>query len=476
MLKNPLIKSDKLKRFASSVSERITENIAGEIDKIDCLSNFDIYTKRDIAEKLKAISECASLIELRKYDNGETRIHNANFCHNPVVCPVCADRVSKRRRALFAEPITRAVRKFGVNNTCGDWKSHYPKGYTGVYLATATIKDAPNLKERIDLLLDSIKRMRKMGQKRKRGRSLGEWRKVKAGLSNVEIKIGKGSGEWHAHIHFLLFTDDPLDYSIRDRTYTVPIGGVDLPVSKFNYEWFIATGGQGINFDLKPVQFRQYVNNQKCETFEQSVVLQAQEVIKYFVLLSENKGRRMLTAAQYLELIQRRGGRRLFNPIGLMRCDRRNDESFMTVTERELRRLEYVDEMDNKTYEIFASHWQRGGSYSLPLKQDAALFSSSDDLNTKFINIRRRAFMIQCAKYQGEYRRERGALFKSRYMHTDNTFFEKMLDDLRDAFRRRVSSLWEKFDDMNFLPEFLCDFNSSGMMGLREQHLKHAFC
>jgi plasmid rolling circle replication initiator protein Rep len=360
MLNNALNKYNKLKRFSAFVSDNLRDKVEKELPKIDCLFNGDIYTKRDMFEKLDAIAACASLVELRKYETGETVIHNANYCHNPVVCPVCADRVSKRRRAIFSDPLKKAVRRFAVDPYCTDWKAEYPAGYTGVYMATATIKNGEKLKERIDTLFNSIKRMRKMGQKRKKIRSLGEWSKVRAGISNTEIKIGSGSGSWHVHSHFLIFTDSPIDMRI-DGNFSVVENGSIKKVSKFNYEWFVSTRGEGINFDLKPVQFRKNINGRECKTFEESVEAQAQEVLKYSTLLTAKKGTNLLSARQYVELIQRRGNRRLFNPIGLLRCDKRNPDSFTTITERELHHLEYVESMDKKCYEIYSATWQRGG-------------------------------------------------------------------------------------------------------------------
>jgi len=459
-IETALKKQNKLKLFGEYVSGKMNQviDVEGlraldvEVSRVDCLFNGDIYTRRDMWEKLDAIAACASIVELRKYDSGEVKVHNANYCHNPVVCPICADRVSKRRRELFSIPLKRAVRRFGVEKASGDWKSEWPEQYTGVYLATATIKDGPNLKERIDTLLDSVKRMRKMGQKRtktKAGRSRGEWHKVRAGLSNVEIKIGKNSGEWHVHTHFLLFTDTPIDIKLKDSEYFIEKENGSLfpdkiQVSKFNYEWYTATRGEGINFDVTPVQFKKVIHGRTCETFEESVTAQAQEVLKYSTMLSAKKGTGILSAAQYVELIQRRGNRRLFNSIGLLRCDKRNPESFMEVTERELRRLEYVDSMESKHYDIYSTRWQSGGEYGNIVKQKYPLFKSSDS------NDRRRAFMGQTAKFQGEYRKERNLLFKSRELHADKEKYETILNDCRDRFRKKVSGLWCNYSDMNY--------------------------
>jgi len=482
-----LKKQNKLKLFGEYVSRKMNQviDVEGlraldiELNRVNCLSNGDIYTRRDLFEKLDAIANCASLIELRKYETGEIKIHNANYCHNSVVCPICADRVSKRRRELFAVPLKRAVRRFGVEKASGDWKGEWPEKYTGVYIATATIKDGPNLKDRIDTLLDSVKRMRKRGQKRGAGRSRGEWCKVRAGVSNVEIKIGSGSGEWHVHTHFLLFTDSPLNIKTKDSEYIIEKeNGTLFPdkiqVSKLTYEWYEATRGEGMQFDLAPVEFKKVIHGRTCETFEESVQAQAQEVLKYSTTLSAKKGTGILNAAQYIELIQRRGNRRLFNTIGLLRCDKRNPDSFMSVTERELRRLEYVDKVDSKCYEIYSTQWQNGEGYGNISKQERSLFKTSDDMNTAFVNIRRRAFMAQTAIYQGEYRKERNNYFKSRHLVTDKNNFENTLNSCRDLFRGKVSQLWENFPDMNFIPDFLTGFDTIGMSGFKEKHLRHA--
>ena len=489
-----LKKNNKLKAYALHVSKKMRQivDVEGmraidvEVSKTDCLNNQDIYTQRDLYEKLDAIAACASILELRKYDSGEVKIHNANYCHNSVVCPVCADRVSKRRRSLFSEPIKRAVRRFGVSPECGDWKSEYPKGYTGVYFATATIEDGSNLKERIDTLFNSTKKMRKMGQKRDNGKSQGEWSKILAGISNAEIKIGSGSGSWHVHNHYLIFTNEPINIRTNESPYCydkikkivkiVPCGPLEenqVRISKFNYEWYIATDGQAINFDVQPVEFKSVVHGRECKTFEESVAAQAQEVLKYSTLLSAKKGTDVLSAAQYVELIQRRGTRRLFNTIGLMRCDKRNPDSFMTVTERELRRLEYVDQMDSKCYEIYSAKWNTN-RYGRVSKADRALFKSSDDMSTRFKNIRRYSFMAQTAIYQGEYRKLRNHFFKCRYMFTDKNIFENVLDETRNDFRMKVSTLWNKYGDETFTPEFLTGFESEGLEGFKARHLKQA--
>jgi len=472
-ISDSLKKYNKLKRFSDYVHGKLRRNAEIELLKIDMLKE-DIYTKSDMWEKLDAISKCSSLVELRHYENGETKVHNANYCHNPVVCPMCADRVSKRRRAIFSNPIKKAVDKFSVNKYSPGWKKEYPSQYTGVYMATATIKDGKNLKERIDTLNESLKNFRKMGQKRNNDtRSQGEWSKVIAGISNTELKIGKVSGEWHVHAHFLIFTSAPLKYDLYSDTHEVEIEKAEglkkkVTLSKFNYEWFLASAGEGINFDLIPIQYKREVHNKKCNDFAESVQAQSVEVLKYNTQLTAKKGTKILNPAQYVELIERRGTRRLFNTIGLFRCDKRNPDALISMSERELERLQYVDKVDNMSYDIYSSLWQNGGTYQEPMRQEKAIFSDSDEKNTRFVDLRRRIFKAQTAIYQGSYRKQRNYFLKNRHLWKDKLEFEEMIDSLKGTFRTMVSSLWEKFKDKDFLPEFIYEFD----FGVTETYAK----
>lgn len=477
--KEKLNKQNKLKGFSVYIAKKMREKIdveglSGldvELSRVSCVQRGDIYTRRDLLERLENIASCASLLELRKYDTGEIVIHNANFCHNPVVCPVCSDRVSKRRRAIFSEPIRRAASRFAVEENGERWKSEFTAGYTGVYLATATIKSGPDLKERIDTLSNSMRKMRLYGQKRRAGRSGGEFSKVRAGLSNVEIKSGSGSGQWHVHAHYLLFTDGPLNYKLSGSPYQITRGnGEKMTVSKFNFEWYTATAGEGINFDLEPVQYKKMVHGRECKDFAESITAQAQEVLKYSTVLSSKKGTDVLTAAQYVELIQRRGNRRLFNTLGLLRADKRNPDSLTTMTEREIKRREYIEAIDGKCYEIYSAQWLKR-KYGRIEKQEKQIFPNSDDINTIHGNIRRKAFQAQTAIYQGEYRRERHAILRARVNFIEENTFQNVLDEARDKFKNRVSSLWKNYHDVNFVPYFLTDFNSPSMS---ERYLKAA--
>jgi hypothetical protein len=463
-------KISKLRTVSLSALKKITARVELLLMDTDVIG-IDRYTRQDIREKLQAIQNCSTIIEFREYENGEIRLHNANYCKNAIVCPVCAARVSNQRRALYLPAIERAVDRYVISDEVRKEKN-YPWGYTGVYLCTATIKPGKNLEERINHLSESILKFRKMGQKREPGHySAGEWHKIKAALSNVEIKIGQGSGQWHVHAHFLVFTDEPLDTRLHDSMYYIQIDDKNNPgqkkmikLSKISYEWYQATGNEDFIFDVKNISYREYVGNIHCESFSQSIMMQSAEVFKYNTKLTEDGNLEGLNDYQYIELLQRRGGRRLFNAIGEFRCDHRNPRSLTTITEREVRKQEYIDKYDSFTYNIYSSEYQpRLYGYSDVLQVNEPVFKNSDDILCKYKDLRKYAFNSVHAKMTGEYRRIRTAeIEKVRSLKYENLKktgiynyeeieenFEKYLDEMKSNYRHNVREFWHDFNNEN---------------------------
>lgn len=460
-------KINKLRTVSLAALKKIRANVEMVLMETDVIS-LDRYTRADIREKLHQIENCSTLVELREYENGETRFHNANFCKQAIVCPVCAARVSNRRRAIYLPAVERAVERYVVTEEVRKEKN-LPKGYTGAYLCTATIRPGTNLKERIDFLQESIKRMRKMGQKREKGNSGGEWGKIKAALENVEIKIGSGSGQWHVHAHFLVFTSSPLDIEFWERPHYIEIDDnanlgqkKGITLSKLAYEWYLATQCEAFIFDAKQIQYREYVGELKCESFSQSIMMQSAEVFKYNTKLTEDKNLNGLSDWQYIELIQRRGGRRLFNAIGEFRCDSRNERSLMTISERELRRQEYVDKYSSFTYNIYSSEYRKDLYGFTSLQQETeAVFKNSDDMMSNFKDLRKYAFNSVHAKMTAEYRKARAEEFKTirsmnhaemartgEYNYDEiKENFENYIDDMKNHYRRNVREFWYNFND-----------------------------
>lgn len=283
-------------------------------------------TRADFTRILKKITGCGSVVELRsKVDRGTgevgaPQVHAANFCGQHTICPYCAGRVQDRRKARFRDPIMAAART-----------------YAHAYLVTATIPPVPTWREDLNSLLDSWKAFRKMGQKRKgrkSERSEGEWGKVKAGLSKVELKRGDGSGLPHCHVHALFFTDEYLDFRVWSPEEKAKSRGerkslLENNGSKISREWSQATDGRATGLNVKKIKWRM-PKRQKDErekaysaraenwSMADSVFEQAREVLKYATKFdsSPETGAEALFAKDFIEIKAATYGRRLFQTYG----------------------------------------------------------------------------------------------------------------------------------------------------------------
>jgi len=289
-------------------------------------------TRVDFTRILKKITGCGSVVELRsKLDRGTGEmtppaVHAANFCGQHTVCPFCAGRVQDRRKARFKDAIQGAARKF----------KH-------AYLVTATIPPVPTWREDLNLLLDSWKSSRKMGQVRKRKRkdgsiaitrSGGEWSKVCAGLAKVELKRGDDSGLPHCHIHALFFTDSMLDFRVwsKEEKQKDRAGRRSLfagNASKISLEWTAATDGRAKGLNCKKIKWREakmaqgetaahYRERAENWSYADSVFEQAREVLKYATKFDSapETGAEKLFAKDFVGIKSATYGRRLFHTYG----------------------------------------------------------------------------------------------------------------------------------------------------------------
>ncbi len=386
-------------------------------------------TKSDIAEKIDKIKSCCSIVELnaeyKKNDEGShdqiLSVSNGNFCKQHTVCPVCADRSQSRRRARFNEPIKQQA-------------ALVKEGKRYAYIVTYTIKDGKHLSERLEALKEARMRWRKMGQKRKDNFSGGESRKIKAGLSTIEIKRGKNSDLWHVHAHELLFTDEKLDYQIYDpilkkelhKKYglnipkeklisaaieTVSFNDDIVPVSKVSKEWLRCTDGESISIDVSPMSHvPKNVSMKKKRklasmTFEQSIAYQAKEVIKYMSKLNEN------SASDVLEIITDTYNKRMVSTYGEFRSVPGDDYRTEEFQEKE----KYVIVWDGKN-----------SDYKNPQPGNYTDFKDEEYETRKKVAI-----------LLGEYRRNRRYILESNIK--DMAVY---LDNLKASFKETVSKTW----------------------------------
>lgn len=143
------------------------------------------------AEKLRT---CGTWLQFRQYFTvDQVRVTAGMFCQQDRLCPLCAFRRAGRYMRAYVEKV-RAVMEDN------------PK--LRPYLVTRTVKDGPDLGERVGHLLrglrvDTTMRGDYVRNCRKGYRSSSPPASAVAvgGVGSVEIKRGKGSGLWHPHHH-----------------------------------------------------------------------------------------------------------------------------------------------------------------------------------------------------------------------------------------------------------------------------------
>lgn len=284
-----------LKKYAFKIVDR-----ANDSEKLARMPAMAItrtgLTRGDICEKLDKVRYCADLMEIRTYRDSIEKIHHANFCRQPSICPVCSSRLQGKRRAIL-EP---EIRTAALN-------------HKHAYMMTFTIESGPDLFDQIAKLKRAIRKMRQKGQLRSFGRSFGELGKVKAGLVTTEIKVGNIPGDYHVHAHALVFTDKELDFQVYDqhekselnkkygygkipsdellKAALMVVDGV--PMSKLSREWYSVSGA----FNLDCRKIRRVPQNASEEqaraysemTFDESVFMQSKEVTKYITKFSDGE-------------------------------------------------------------------------------------------------------------------------------------------------------------------------------------------
>jgi plasmid rolling circle replication initiator protein Rep len=133
----------------------------------------------------KRIEKCGEYLAFRHYFTvDEVRLHAARFCKVHLLCPLCAIRRGSKALSAYL-PRYEAVRASRADLV--------------PFLVTLTVKDGPDLAERFEHLHTS---MRELWKRRARGRGSAV-DDIEAGVWSYEVKKGKGSGEWHPHLHMV---------------------------------------------------------------------------------------------------------------------------------------------------------------------------------------------------------------------------------------------------------------------------------
>lgn len=215
------------------------------------------------------LAGCGSWLHMREFLlSGESRLRNANFCKNFLMCQSCA----ARRSGKLVNPYAAKVEVI---------QDMYPDLIPA--MITLTIRNGPDLPERISHIKASWKKMmeaKRNGASGKGRHSTIEWNKVLGSIRAFEVKLGKNSGEWHVHAHCFVLLKEYVSQT------------------HLSSEWEKFTGDSYI------------VDVRKCKN---GIVPGLIEVLKYVSKPSE------LPPDRLYELWQAARGSRFCDPQGLLR-------------------------------------------------------------------------------------------------------------------------------------------------------------
>lgn len=137
------------------------------------------------AEKL---ASCANYLLFRHYYTvDKVRLHAASFCKKHLLCPMCAIRRGAKMLKAYLDRYQAVI-------------AEHP--HLRPYLVTVTVKNGPDLAERLRHLRSALRRMTQARRDYlKRGGFCPQFVKSQGGFHSIEA-TNKGKG-WHPHGHMI---------------------------------------------------------------------------------------------------------------------------------------------------------------------------------------------------------------------------------------------------------------------------------
>jgi len=234
--------------------------------------------RRELLKLADALERCGDYLGFRHYFTiDELRLHVGYFCQQEKLCGLCAlRRMSKVLRAYsekFHQLLTERPKLLGC-------------------MTTLTVVDGADLGERLRHLVnahaEALERRKRYLRDPGR-RPWSEFARAAGGVSRIEIKRGKGSGQWHPHIHSAWLVEQLPD------------------VERIREEWQEITG-DSFQVDVRPLHSLGAGTAISAESIAGDLV----EVLKYAVKLSDTS----VGDAYHIHATTK--GKKLIRPFGIL--------------------------------------------------------------------------------------------------------------------------------------------------------------
>ena len=172
---------------------------------------------------------CGNYLHFRNYYTVEQiRLIDARFCKKHLFCPLCAIRRGSKQLSSY---LTRYKVITGANSNLRP------------YMITLTVKNGPDLMERYNHLVKSLKKVTKSRSRALSGsRHVTEFSKVQAAVGTYEFTNKKNG--WHPHVHIIALCEEmPNQKTLSSEWLKItgdsfivdvrPIGNPEEPIKGF---------------------------------------------------------------------------------------------------------------------------------------------------------------------------------------------------------------------------------------------------
>lgn len=212
-----------------------------------------------LAKQQERLQGCGDYLVFRHFFTvDQVKLHAASLCMQHLLCPLCAIRRGAKALKAYLDR-WELIRV--------DHPNLRP------FLITLTVKDGPDLAERFAHLHRGQRELWKRRQRR-RGSPLDC---VAGAVWSYEVKRGKGSGEWHPHLHMIALAETEPDQDWISR------------------EWHQITGDSFV-VDVRPISPDDPVSG-FIEVFKYAVKFSAQEPADTVAAYLTLKGKRLMASA-----------------------------------------------------------------------------------------------------------------------------------------------------------------------------------
>ena len=253
------------------LGERIARYGQAHARSLAMLDHLQGIKSEPSAKASASLATCGNYLHFREYFTvGKVRLHNATFCKQHLICPLCAIRRGAKSLAAYL------ARWEVIQEQRPDLRP---------YLLTLTVKNGPDLEERHAHLTKSLRKLMTHRRHFNAGVARAPWTelcKAEGGVYTQE-QTNKGNG-WHPHTHMIILCASAPSQSA------------------ISAEWHRITGDSMI-VDCRPITGGE--SGDYSEGF--------MEVFKYAVKFSDLSLEDNWHAAQVLK------GKRLLNSFGLFR-------------------------------------------------------------------------------------------------------------------------------------------------------------